>query len=278
MKNFKVALQLYSVRDYMEKDMDATLKAVADMGYEYVEFAGFFDKTAEEVRSMLDKYGLTAISVHQTYFPILEDPEYWVKYLKTLGVKFCAMPWMGAEKHKGTDEFENTVEEFKKVGKILKDAGIQFLYHNHEFEFETVDGKYKLDWLYESVPADLLETQIDSCWVRYAGEDPAAYIRKYTGRTQIVHLKDFTCKAFNSGAAYALIGDDGKEQKKPTREDNGFVFLPLGMGLQDFKSILEASEDAGADYVVVEQDQSIGRTSLEAVAISRKFLKDNFNI
>jgi len=278
MKKFKVALQLYSVRDFMEKDMDATLKAVADMGYEYVEFAGYFDKTAEEVRAMLDKYGLTAISVHQSYFPILEDPEYWTKYLTTLGVKFCAMPWMDVKKHKGTDEFENTVAEFKKVGKILKDAGIQFLYHNHDFEFETVDGKYKLDWLYESVPADLLETQIDTCWVRYAGEDPAAYVRKYTGRTQIVHLKDFTCKAFNAGAAYALIDKDGKEMKKATREENGFCFQPLGMGIQDFKSILEAAEDAGADYVVVEQDQSIGRTSLEAVEISRKFLKDNFDI
>ncbi len=278
MKDFKVALQLYSVRDYMEKDMDATLKAVADMGYKYVEFAGFFDKSAEEVRAMLDKYGLTAASVHQSYMPILENPEYWVNYLKTIGVKYCVMPWMGAEKHKGSDKFEETVEEFKKVGKLLSDNGITFLYHNHEFEFEMVDGKYKLDWLYESVPAEYLQTQIDTCWVRYAGEDPVAYLRKYAGRAPVVHLKDFTCKAFNSGAAYALIDNDGKDSKKPTREDNGFCFQPLGMGLQDFKSILEAAEDAGAEYVVVEQDESIGRTSLEAVEISRKYLKDNFGL
>lgn len=275
MKKFKVVLQLYSVRDFMEKNIEGTLKAVADMGYEYVEFAGYFGLTAEDMRALLDKYGLKACSVHQSYEPVLEDPEYWIPYLKTLGIDFFAMPWMAAERHKGNDAFEDTVKDFIAVGKLFKDNGIQYLYHNHDFEFEIVEGKYKLDWLYESVSAEYLQTQVDTCWVKYAGVDPAAYIRKYKGRSPVVHLKDFTCDVLNAGAMYELIG---AETKKPSREENNFVFQPLGMGLQDFKSILEASEYAGADYVVVEQDRSIGRTSLEAVEISRKYLKDTFGI
>ena len=88
MKKFKIGLQLYSIRENVEKDMDAALKAVKEMGYDCVEFAGFFGKSAEEVRAMLDKYGLEAISVHQTAEPWLKEGQKAIDYLKTDGVKF----------------------------------------------------------------------------------------------------------------------------------------------------------------------------------------------
>ena len=276
MKKFKVGLQLYSIREDMEKDMDSALAQVKAMGYDYVEFAGYFGKSAEEVRALLDKHGLECISVHQTYDVFLDNPKESVDYLKTIGAKYSAVPWMGVEKHQGHGDFENTVAEFNKVGKTLKDGGIQLLYHNHDFEFEKYEDKFLLDWLYDSVSEDLLKTEIDVCWVRYAGYDPAEYIRKYTGRSPIVHLKDFECKNFNMGPVYALISSDGgsDEAKKPESKDEaGFMFKPVGHGVQDIPAILAAAEGAGAEYVIVEQDSSVERPAMEAAKMSRDYLR-----
>lgn len=273
MKNFKIGLQLYSVRDDMEKDIEATLKKVKEIGYDYVEFAGYFGNSAEKIRAMLDKNGLECISVHQGYGVFLENPENEVKYLQTIGAKYSAVPWMGLEKHKGSADYEHTVEEFKTVAEILKNGGIQLLYHNHDFEFNRFEDKFLLDWLYEDVPADLLQTEIDTCWVRYAGYDPAEYIKKYTGRSPIVHLKDFVCDNFGGGPVYALIDDSGKEDKKASKEEQNFKFQAVGDGVQDIPSIISAAEEAGTHTLIVEQDQSPDMPALESAARSRAYLK-----
>lgn len=273
MSRFKVGLQLYSIREEMEKDMDKALARVKEMGYDYVEFAGYFGKSAEEVRTLLDKHGLECISVHQTYDVFLEDEKASIDYLKTIGAKYCAVPWMGIEKHKGSDVFEQTVEEFNKVGKALKANGITTLYHNHDFEFNKFEGKYLLDWLYETIPADILETEIDTCWVHYAGLNPAEYLLKYSGRAPIVHLKDFVCKNLAQGPVYDLIDSDGNSNNAGSQEDNGFEFRPVGSGIQSFPDILDAAEKAGAEYVIVEQDQWYDGDALECAKTSRDYLK-----
>ncbi|WP_337400276.1 TIM barrel protein [Congzhengia sp.] len=272
MGNLKIGLQLYSVRDDMAQDMYAALKKVKEIGYDYVEFAGYFDHSAEEVRSMLDEIGLTCVSVHQAYNLFLEEGQKAADYLKTIGADYAAIPWMAAEDHKGCDHYDNVIADITKVGRLLKDNGIQLLYHNHDFEFQKYDDKFLLDWLYESVSEDLLQTEVDTCWVKYAGYDPCEYLKKYTGRSPVVHLKDFTCKRFAGGPAYALIDENGKEIKT-TREDNGFEFRPVGMGLQDFPAILKAAEEAGAAYAIVEQDASVDRPPMEAAKLSREYLK-----
>lgn len=273
MTDFKLGLQLYSIRQDMEKDMEGTLKKVKDMGYDYVEFAGYYGKTAEEVLELLNKYDLKCISVHQAYNVFLEDSENAVSYLNTIGAKYCAVPWMDVEKHAGNDAFEQTKKDFIKVGNILKDAGITFLYHNHDFEFKTYEGKYLLDWLYESIPSDLLQTQIDTCWVNYAGVDPVEYVKKYAGRAPVVHLKDFVCDKKNSGAVYGLIDEEGKGGDEPTLVDNGFDYRPLGQGIQDIPAILKAAKEAGTTYVIVEQDESTTCPPLQAVKESRDYLR-----
>ncbi|HEY5560960.1 MAG TPA: sugar phosphate isomerase/epimerase [Clostridiaceae bacterium] len=271
MKNFKVALQLYSVREDMDLNVEATLKKVKEIGYDYVEFAGFYNFPANKMRELLDKYALTCVSVHQGYEVFLTDETASVEYLKTIGAKYCAIPWMDKAKHAGTPAFVSTVKEITQVGKLLKKEDIQLVYHNHDFEFETFEDKFLLDCLYEAVPADFLQTEIDTCWVCYAGYDPAAYVRKYTGRSPIVHLKDFKCANFNGGPVYALIDNSGKA-KKQSREASGFEFKPLGHGIQNIPSILAAAEDAGADIVVVEQDRSLSRPAMEAAKMSRDYL------
>lgn len=273
MKQFKVGLQLYSVRDEMEKDMDKTLAAVKAMGYDYVEFAGYFGKSAEEVKALLDKHGLTCISVHQAPQLFFDEGQKAVDYLKVIGAKYCAVPWYEESKLAGSPEWENTVKNFTELGKLLKENGIKLMYHNHEFEFKKHEGKYLIDHIYDSIDADLINPELDVCWVKYGGESPTDYIRKYKGRVTVLHLKDFTAKAMAQGPAYALIDASGKETRKASREDNGFRFKPLGSGLQDFKAILETAEECGTEYVIVEQDMSYDIPSLEDAKKSREYLK-----
>ena len=273
MKKFKVCLQLYSVRDQMEKDMEGTLKAVKEMGYDYVEFAGYFGKSAEEIRALLDKYSLTCISVHQGLDFYEEGGQSAVEYIKTLGAKYSAIPWYQAERLAGSPEWEETKALFNRCGELLKKNGIQMLYHNHDFEFVKVDGKYKHDYLMQEIARDLLKPEFDTCWVRYAGEDPCKYLNMYAGDVDVLHLKDFTCKKLANGPAYALIDAEGNPIKAASKEENEFRFRPVGQGMQDFPAILAAAEKAGTEYIIVEQDQTYELPSLEAVRQSREYLK-----
>lgn len=273
MKKFKVGIQLYSLRDSMEKDMDATLKAVKEMGYDYVEFAGYFGKSAEEVKSILDKYGLECISVHQGMDLFDDDADAAIKYIKTIGAKYCAIPWYDVKEFQ--ENWDATIEKITNHGKLLKDSGLKLMYHNHDFEFNKIDGEYILDKLYATVSEDLLMPQIDTCWVRYAGVNPSEYIEKYNGRIEVLHLKDFVGGKVKNGSAYALIDKNGNEQK-PDNGDSSeteFKLVPVGSGIQDWESILAAAENAGIDCVIVEQDSSVDRDPLDAAKMSRDYLK-----
>lgn len=271
MKKFKVGIQLYSIREAMEKDMDAALKAVKEMGYDYVEFAGYFGKSAEEIRAILDKYDLEPVSVHQGIDLLEKEGKSAVDYLSTLGVKYCAIPWYKVDEfHNNWDE---TVEKFKNVSNLLRKGGIQLMYHNHDSEFQKIDGEYILDKLYSTIPNDMLMPEFDTCWVHYAGENPAEYLKKYNGRIQVLHLKDFVCEKLGGGPVYALIDENDNEIKKGSMEENGFKFVPVGSGIQDFPAILKTAEEAGVMYLIVEQDKSVDRDPMEAAKMSREYLR-----
>ena len=271
MKKFKVGIQLYSLRDAMEKDMDSTLKTVKEMGYDYVEFAGYFGKSAEEVKAILDKYGLEAVSVHQAIGLFEEEGQKAVDYLKTLGVKYCAIPWYNVDEF--ISNWDATMDKFKNVSKLLGDNDIKLMYHNHDFEFNKINGEYILDRLYATLPEGVIMPQLDTCWVHYAGVNPSEYIRKYSGRIEVLHLKDFVCEKLGAGPVYALIDEDGNKMDKGNKEDNGFKLVPVGSGIQDWTSILTAAEDAGVEYVIVEQDESKDRDPLDAAKMSREYLR-----
>ena len=108
------------------------------------------------------------------------------------------------------------IKNVAMLGEVCNKLGMTLLYHNHDFEFTKLDGKYALDILYEEVPASLLQTELDTCWVNVGGEDPAAYLTKYSGRAPVLHLKDFV--GSKSENMYKLIGIDDKEQSEAERE------------------------------------------------------------
>ena len=280
MKDFKIGLQLYSVKNALNADFEGTLRKVKGIGYDYVEFAGNYgEKSAEELKKLLDDIGLECISVHQGIDLFKEQGEKFVKFITDIGAEYSVIPWWPAELGYGTENWKDTEEKFRWLSGLVKAGGLKFLYHNHDFEFaNTFDGKVGYDCMMDALKG-VMDPELDTCWIHYAGYDPAEYIRKYKGRAEIIHLKDFFCKKLGGGPVYALIDSKGGEATKAsTKEDNGFEYRPLGMGMQDFDSIIAACEDVDAKYLVVEQDDTVGRTELEAVEISRKFLKDKYGL
>lgn len=270
MYNFLVGLQLYSVRDELERDFAGTLKKVKEFGYDGVEFAGLYGNSAEEVKKMCEEAGLVPVSAHVAYAEMLKGEETFKTYGE-IGCKFIVIPWIEAGYLAGGEKNAEFIENIKNFASLAKKYGMTLCYHNHDFEFEKVDGEYKLDLLYKSVPAEVLSTELDTCWVNVGGENPADYVRKYAGRAQIVHLKDFV--GSKSENMYGLIGTDKEEGKAK----GNFEFRPVGSGLQNFPSILDASKDVNAEWVVVEQDlPCLNKTSIECAEESIKYIRSIF--
>lgn len=268
-----VALQLYSVRDDMASDFEGTLRKVKEMGYDGVEFAGLFDHAPAEVNALCKEIGLTPISAHVPIVDMIADAEKTFADYEAVGCKYAAIPHVDETRRPGGEKFEETVRLAAEFGEVAKKHGITLLYHNHDFEFRKLDdGEYGIDYLYRNTPADLLQTEFDTCWVNFAGENPAEYVIKYTGRAPVVHLKDFYQSGKLKNDPYALIGVVKEEAEEA--EEAVFEFRPVGYGVQNMPSILDASVKAGAGWVVVEQDNpSLGLSPLECAKLSRDYLK-----
>lgn len=189
---------------------------------------------------------------------------------KEIGVRYVVVPYLPEEYRHMTDGYDKVIAEMTRIGKAMTENGLTLLYHNHDFEFVTLpDGTFGFDDIYRQVPADALKAEPDTCWIKVAGQNPATYVKKYTGRCPIVHLKDFI-KEGNPKNLYKLIGIETEEAEEET---GIFEFRPVGFGQQIWEPILEASVEAGAGWVVVEQDEHYDLTCLEAARRSREYLK-----
>lgn len=267
---FPIALQLYSVREDLEKDFEGTLRKVKALGYDGVEFAGLYGYKPEAVRELLKEIGLTPVSAHVPFADLMADPQGMINDYAEIGCEYIAIPYLTPEYRPNAEKFSEVIEGAKALGKAARERGLTLLYHNHDFEFEKINGEYALDILYNSVPANLLQTEIDTCWVNVAGEDPSAYLQKYAGRSPVVHLKDFVMPGKRPEKMYELIGIKADEKET---EVAAFEFRPLGLGAQNMPQILQACQAAGAQWVVVEQDRpSMGKTAMECAEASIKYL------
>lgn len=267
-----VALQLYSVRDNMAQDVYGTLKAVKEMGYDGVEFAGLFGNTPAQMKAWCDELGLNPISAHVPLADLLADVDQVLADYKAIGCEYVVVPYVTPERHPDGELFAQMIEEIKSIGEKAKAAGLVVLYHNHDFEFKlTPDGKIGLDALYEAVPADLLQTELDLCWVKYAGQCPVEYLNKYANRAPVVHFKDYYASGEQTEDPYALIGLNEGEEK----QTKAFEFRPLGCGVQNVCALMKAAKAAGSKWIVVEQDSpSLGKSAMECVAMSIEYLNN----
>lgn len=245
-----IAFQLYSVRNTAEIDLEGTLRAIKDYGYEGVELAGLYGKTPEELAALLSEIGLKAVSAHVAYAEMCNDMAKVISDYKKLGCEYIAIPWMAAEDRMESENAAKTVANVGAFAEMCKNAGIKLCYHNHDFEFISVNGEYAFDILYSKIPGLFVEQ--DSCWVAVAGESPVEYLKRYKNRTPVLHLKDYA----------------------GSKSDGSFEYRPNGYGVQDMKAIITVAEENGVEWLVVEQDEpSMDKTELECAKLSIDYLK-----
>jgi sugar phosphate isomerase/epimerase len=268
-----LGVQLYTVRDQMTKDPQATLKAIADIGYREVELLrGGLTKVAAMAKSV----GLSPVAVHveppfftgkwdawsfmRSSVPADYDLAAVIKDAKAAGVKFIVLPYlMPPERPTGVKGYSEFAAMLNRAGEQVTRAGLTFCYHNHAFEFAPLEGgQMPLDLLLAETKPELVKLELDVFWVSVAGHDPVAMMKKYSGRVPLLHLKDK-----QKGAPTAL-----EESKVPPT-----TFVPVGSGALDFKALLAAAPAAGVQHYFVEQDHAVGSTPLEGIAASFKYLK-----
>lgn len=241
------ALQLYSVRDHLGKDLAGTLKRVKDIGYDYVEVAGMPRMTAAECKGVLDDSGLQPISSHVPYDVVTGQPDQAIEDAVTLGIKYVVVPWIGGKKMvPDKDAWVACGKALDEAGARLREGGVQLCYHNHAHEFERFDGEFIYDILLGAAKSENLAVEPDTYWIKYGGVDPVTVIEKYSGRCPLLHIKDMAA---------------GEER----------AMVEVGRGTIDWKPILAAGADAGTQWYIVEQDES-SRDSLESAKISAAFM------
>jgi sugar phosphate isomerase/epimerase len=258
----RVGLQLYTVRDLMKQDFEGTIAKVAQIGYKEVEFAGYFGKSPQEVRKILDSNKLTSPSEH---VPLDTVEKKWPETLEAahvVGQKFIVCPWIDVSQRKA-DGWKYAAETFNRAGEAAQKAGIQFAYHNHAFEFEPSEGlggKLPYDFLLAETDPKLVKMEMDLCWITVGGQDPVKYFDRYPGRFPLVHVKDWTTKG-PGGNDYG--GATGASKKPGHMTD-------VGEGEIDWKRIFAQSGKAGIQHYFVENDEP--KSPFEDIKISHDYL------
>ncbi|MFA6729763.1 MAG: sugar phosphate isomerase/epimerase [Eubacteriales bacterium] len=269
---FPIGVQVYSVREHAEKDFFGTLGKIKEMGYDGVEFAGLYGKSPSEVKAVCGDLGLVPVSAHVAIDEMLKNPDAVFDGYSEIGCEYIAIPYLTEDDRPGGKNFSEIIENIISLSKKAKTFGLTMLYHNHDFEFKKLGGVYGLDILYGAVPPELLQTELDTCWVNVGGEDPAAYLVKYSGRAPVVHLKDFVMK--NKSVKEGLYGLIGVNDVSPQAEEGDFAFRPVGYGVQDNLAILRAAREAGTKWLIVEQDRPcLGWDSLDCIGMSMAYLR-----
>jgi sugar phosphate isomerase/epimerase len=253
----KVGVQLYTVRDLMKDDFEGTIAKVAQVGYKEVEFAGYFGRTAQQVRAVVDKNGLQAPSTHVQWDELDEKFPSVIETSKTIGMNYIVCPWIPEDLRKSPDVWKQAAEKFNQCGEQSKKAGIQFAYHNHWFEFLPTNGVLPYDQLLKLCDANLVKMEMDLCWITTAGADPLKYFNEYPGRFPLVHVKDVkTMPKISTGGAQNF-GDT-------------VDLTEVGSGVIDWKRIFAQSEKAGIKHYIVEHDHP--KQPIESIKASYEYL------
>ena len=273
-KKLPVGIQVYGLRDLLEntpENFKDVMTKVKELGYDGVELAGLYGLEPEFVKKTLDEVGLIPISAHVAFDEMMSDIDKVIKDYSTIGVKYLVMPYMAEEYRPANPEgFKKFLPLLDQVGKKIHDAGMTFLYHNHDFEFVKLEnGKWGYDEMFDSIPAEHLQSELDTCWCDVATGEAPEFVKKYTNRIPVVHLKDYIKKGEVKNM-YKLIGIEEEESEGDT---GYFGFRSVGFGQMIWEPVLEASLEANANWVIVEQDEHYELDPLECARRSREYLR-----
>jgi sugar phosphate isomerase/epimerase len=243
----KIGLQLYTVRRELEKDFAGTLEKVATLGFLEVEFAGYFNHAPREVKTILARNQLSAPSAHISTADLRGNLQVATEAAQTIGHQYLVCAYLPAEERRSLDDYKRLVDLLNGAGERLNKAGIQFGYHNHDFEFAPTEGKIPYDVILAGTDPRLVKMELDLYWIIKAGQDPLKYFSAYPGRFPLVHVKDM----------------DGTPKH---------FFTEVGQGTIDFRRILAAAQKAGVKHYFVEQDETPA-SPFSSIKLSIDYLK-----
>jgi sugar phosphate isomerase/epimerase len=240
----KTGLQLYTVRSKMQEDMPGTLKKVADTGYKEVEFAGYFGHGPAEIKKMVADLGMTAPSAHIQRAPDAPPgPQAMIDDALTAGHEWLVWPWFPPEERTPIGKWKEHADTFNTFGALCAKSGLKFAYHNHDFEFQPLDGQRPYDVLMANTDPKVVHFELDMYWCKKGGADLVDTLTKYAERIKMVHVKDML--------------------------PNGEM-TDVGLGIIPFAAIFAAPGTAKIEHYFVENDDT--KTPFESIAISEKAL------
>ena len=255
-----IGVQLWSVREDVKKDAKGTLAKLASYGYKEVESGNyqdgkFYGFDAKTFRTMLDDAGLKMTSGHAAVLPTDLDSKMmisdrWKKAVenaKIVGQNYIINPWMNEPDRKTADSVKHLVDAYNKAAEYAHAQGLKFAYHNHNFEFNEVEGKKIYDYLLDGCDKNLVDFEMDIYWVVFANQNPIDWMEKHPGRFKLVHVKDMA-----------------KTEKRESIE--------VGNGSIDFNKIFEHKKTAGIEYYIVELEAYV-TTPMQGVDLCLQNLK-----
>ena len=238
----RIGIQLYTLRSLTEKDLEGTLAKVAAIGYSEVEFAGYFGKTPEQIRTMLLVNRLSSPSSH---IPLPANDDAWSRALadaRTIGHEWAVIPWLEPPMRK---EWASFADRLNHLATMARAAGMRFAYHNHDFEFAKEGSGTVMDLLLKNTDPALVDFEMDIYWVTKAGADPLDLIARYPKRFPLMHAKDAS--------------------PAPDR-----AIVDVGRGNIDFVKIFQQERTSGMSHVYVEND--IPTDAIQSATTSYQYL------
>ena len=224
-----IAAQMYTVREAAAQDLLGAIRRVAQIGYTGVELAGTFGVSPHMLAQTLKSLNLTCTSAHVPLLELRENLANQIKIYQTIGTKFLICPWLPPEERGDGSGYASLAKELNAFGTQCRASGLHLCYHHHDFELEKFNGRYGLDILLEETDPANVQLEADTYWLEFAGEDPAAYIRRWPGRVPLLHLKDMSTTEARS-------------------------FAEVGTGTLNWPTIFEAAAVGKTQWYIVEQD------------------------
>ncbi|RIU94864.1 sugar phosphate isomerase/epimerase family protein [Oceanobacillus picturae] len=230
----KIGLQLYTVRDSAEANFQKLLTDVGELGYEGVQFAGFYDASAEDVKKTLHEATLRPAGAHVPIDQLQNNLQEVMRYHEAIENQLIICPYLPDSMRENKAGYLQTAELFNQIGKELKEAGFQFGYHNHAFEFDRIEETTGFEVLFENTDPDLVKMELDCFWATYAGHDPNKIIRDYKSRCISLHLKDIKV------------------------ENGEKISTEIGTGTLDMNKLIQSGLDHNVEWFIVEQEHFTG--------------------
>jgi sugar phosphate isomerase/epimerase len=245
----------FTYRNSFSRDVAVTLDSIKSLGITDMEFSNLFNRTADDIRKMLDERKMKCSSFGVNYTDLTTKTCEVGKNAKTLGAKYVRVAWIPFEGDFDIEDAKKTVDEFNRVGKILKDEfGLTFCYHNHGYEFAPYENGTLFDYIIANTNSKYVSFEMDILWLFFPGQNPVLFLEKYPDRFKLMHLKDLK------------KGVEGNNTGKTPVEND----VALGTGQLDIPSILKAAKKSAIKHYYIEDESP---TYFEHVPVTIAYLK-----